>query len=47
MPHSTLRKAVLQKLFATASAEDTRDTNRRKMYALYKTAAEDDEDSVG
>ena len=47
MLHSTLRKAMLQKLFAVASAEDTRDTNRRKMYALYKTAVEDDEDSVG
>ena len=47
MPHSTLREAILQKLFAVASAEDTRDTNRRKMYALYKTAVEDDDDSVG
>jgi ribosomal RNA-processing protein 1 len=47
MPHSTLRDAILQKLFAVASAEDTRDTNRRKMYALYKTAVEDDDDSVG
>lgn len=47
MLHSTLREAILQKLFAVASAEDTRDTNRRKMYALYKTAVDDDEDSVG
>lgn len=46
MLHSTLREAILQKIFAVASAEDTRDTNRRKMYALYKTAVEDDEDSV-
>ena len=46
MAQSTLREAVLQKLFAVASAEDTRDTNRRRMYALYKTAVEDD-DSVG
>ncbi|KAF8560066.1 ribosomal RNA processing protein [Imleria badia] len=47
MLHSTLREAILQKLFAVASAEDTRDANRRKMYALYKTAVEDDDDSVG
>lgn len=46
MPQSTLREAILQKLLAVASAEDTRDTNRRRMYALYKTAVEDD-DSVG
>ena len=47
LPHSTLREAILQKLFAVASTEDTRDANRRKMYALYKTAVEEDEDSVG
>lgn len=45
MLHSTLRQVMLQKLFAVASAENTRDSNRRKMYALYKTAVE--EDSVG
>lgn len=45
MPHNTLREAILQKLFAVASAEDTRDSNRRRMYSLYKTAVEDD-DSV-
>ncbi|KIJ22054.1 hypothetical protein PAXINDRAFT_160020 [Paxillus involutus ATCC 200175] len=42
-----LREAILQKLFAVASAEDTRDANRRKMYALYKNAVADDEDSLG
>ncbi|KAG6380907.1 nucleolar protein,Nop52-domain-containing protein [Boletus reticuloceps] len=47
MAPSTLREAMLQKLFAIASAEDTRDSNRRKMYALYKTALEEDEDYVG
>ena len=47
MLHSTLRDAILQRLFAVASSEDTRDTNRRKMYALYKTAVEEDGDSVG
>ena len=46
-PHSALREAILQNLFTVASAEDTRDTNRRKMYTLYKTALEDDDDSVG
>ncbi|KAI9570285.1 Nop52-domain-containing protein [Boletus coccyginus] len=46
IPQSTLREAILQKLLVVASAEDTRDTNRRRMYALYKTAVEDD-DSVG
>ncbi|KAG9314086.1 Nop52-domain-containing protein [Chiua virens] len=46
---STLRETILQKIFAVASAEDTRDANRRKMYALYKVAVEDvdDKDSDG
>lgn len=36
-----LRRAVLQMLFDVASAETTRDFNRRKMYALYREAVED------
>ncbi|KIJ66253.1 hypothetical protein HYDPIDRAFT_86769 [Hydnomerulius pinastri MD-312] len=47
MEAGALREAVLQKLFDIASAEDTRDANRRKMYALYKNAEDDDEDSAG
>lgn len=47
MLHSTLREAFLQKLFVIASADDTRDSNRKKMYALYKIALEEYEDSVG
>ncbi|KIK97559.1 hypothetical protein PAXRUDRAFT_824818 [Paxillus rubicundulus Ve08.2h10] len=47
MEAGALRAAILHKLFAVASAEDTRDANRRKMYALYKNAVADDEDSLG
>ncbi|KAF9245817.1 Nop52-domain-containing protein [Melanogaster broomeanus] len=47
MEAGALREAILQKLFAAASAEDARDANRRKMYALYKNASEDDDDSIG
>ncbi|KAH7930587.1 Nop52-domain-containing protein [Leucogyrophana mollusca] len=47
MPSEGLRKALLQKVFDVASEEETRDSNRRKMYALYRDGVEDDEDSVG
>ncbi|KAH7886085.1 nucleolar protein,Nop52-domain-containing protein, partial [Phlebopus sp. FC_14] len=40
-----IRKAILQMIFDIASAEDTRDVNRRKLYALYRVATEDDEDN--
>lgn len=40
-----LRRALLARLFEVASAPETRDANRRKMYAFWKVAkAEDDDD---
>ncbi|KAI6153882.1 Nop52-domain-containing protein, partial [Pisolithus tinctorius] len=44
---AALRQGALQTLFDVASAESTRDSNRRKMYALYKEVAEDDDASGG
>ncbi|KAI5121317.1 hypothetical protein M0805_003784 [Coniferiporia weirii] len=39
------RKALLRRMFDIASGADTRETNRRKMYAVWKAAmAEEDED---
>lgn len=40
-----LRKALLRRLFEVASEEGTRDSNRRKMYAFFKAAKEDGDDS--
>jgi ribosomal RNA-processing protein 1 len=40
-----LRKALLRRLFEVASEEGTRDSNRRKMYVLFKAAKEDEDDS--
>jgi ribosomal RNA-processing protein 1 len=42
----TVRKSILQKIFDVASETETRDANRRRMYAFYKDAG-DDEDSAG
>lgn len=43
-----VRKSILQKIFDVASETETRDANRRRMYAFYKDAVEDDdEDSAG
>lgn len=39
-----LKKLVLQRIFDIASQETTRDSNRRKMYAVWKAYADDDED---
>lgn len=36
-----LRKAVYQAIFDVASREDTRDSNRRKLYAIWKAGMED------
>ncbi|KAH7916485.1 nucleolar protein,Nop52-domain-containing protein [Hygrophoropsis aurantiaca] len=47
MSNSATRTALLQKIFEVASEEETRDSNRRKMYDLYKDAIEDDEGSEG
>lgn len=40
-----LRKALLRRLFEVASNEKARDSNRRKMYAFFKAAKEDGDDS--
>ncbi|KAG6841754.1 hypothetical protein C0991_007083 [Blastosporella zonata] len=40
----TLRKKLLRSAFEVASRPETRDSNRRKMYALWKDGAEDGED---
>ncbi|KAL4062983.1 nucleolar protein,Nop52-domain-containing protein [Scleroderma yunnanense] len=42
-----LRQAMLKTLFDVASAETTRDFNRRKMYVLYKEAVEGSDSSEG
>jgi len=39
-----VRKALLRRMFEVASEEGTRDSNRRKMYALFTTAREDEDD---
>ncbi|KAL0951573.1 hypothetical protein HGRIS_008255 [Hohenbuehelia grisea] len=42
---SGLKTALLKKLFDVASDSETRDSSRKKMYALWKSQAEDEEDS--
>jgi ribosomal RNA-processing protein 1 len=37
-----LKKKLLRRMFEIASQPETRDSNRRKMYALWKEGAEDD-----
>lgn len=41
---SKLRAKLLRRIFEVASDPETRDSNRRKMYALWKDGAEDGED---
>jgi ribosomal RNA-processing protein 1 len=40
-----LRKALLRRMFDVASEESTRDSNRRKMYAVFKATKEDEDDN--
>ncbi|KAG2155550.1 Nop52-domain-containing protein [Suillus clintonianus] len=48
MDTDAVRKSILQKIFDIASETETRDANRRRMYAFYKDAVDDDdEDSAG
>lgn len=42
IPGPTLRKAVLRQMFEVASSQETRDSNRRKMYAVWKEGTDDD-----
>lgn len=44
MDVDAVRKSILQKIFDVASETETRDANRRRMYAFYKDAVDDDED---
>ena len=43
MAGTLLRKMLLRSLFEVASQSETRDSNRRKMYALWKEANEGDD----
>jgi ribosomal RNA-processing protein 1 len=40
---SSLKAGLLKHLFEVASDEGTRDSNRRKMYAFWKSSADDDD----
>ncbi|KZT08541.1 Nop52-domain-containing protein [Laetiporus sulphureus 93-53] len=44
---ANLRKALLRRMFDVASEQDTRDANRRKMYALWKSNMEEDDSTSG
>ncbi|KAI0778739.1 Nop52-domain-containing protein [Trametes elegans] len=41
---SALKKAILKRMFDIAGEPDSRDANRRKLYALWKEHMEDDDD---
>jgi ribosomal RNA-processing protein 1 len=42
MEGAVLKKKLLRRMFEIASQPETRDSNRRKIYALWKEGAEDD-----
>jgi ribosomal RNA-processing protein 1 len=42
-----LRQAVLKAIFAVASQEETRDSNRKKLYAIWKTGMQDGKGATG
>lgn len=44
---SALRKAVFKQVFEVASEPDTRDANRRKLYAFWREHMEEDQDENG
>ena len=44
MEGAVLKKKILRRMFEIASHPETRDSNRRKMYALWKEGAEDDDE---
>ena len=39
-----VKKALLKQILDIAGADTTRDVDRRKLYALYKSYADEDED---
>jgi ribosomal RNA-processing protein 1 len=44
MSQGELRRRLFKKLLSIASSEQTRDSNRRKLYAFWKEAGIDDDD---
>jgi len=44
---SSIHQALLKQVFAVASEQDTRDSNRRRLYKLWKSNLEDDDDGPG
>lgn len=44
MDKDRLRKGVLDYIFQVASREDSKDSNRRKMYAICRTNIDDDDE---
>jgi ribosomal RNA-processing protein 1 len=44
MAPKTVKKALLKRIFDVAGAETTRDVDRRKLYALWKNHADEDEE---
>ena len=44
MEGAILKKKLLRRMFGIASQPETRDSNRRKMYALWKEGGEDDDE---
>ena len=44
---SSIHQALLKQVFAVASEQDTRDSNRRRLYKFWKTNLEDDDDGPG
>jgi len=44
---SSIHQALLKQVFAVASEQDTRDSNRRRLYKFWKSNLEDDDDGPG
>jgi len=44
LPSNLLRKKILRRLFEVASHVETKDANRRKLYALWKAEKDDEDD---
>ena len=44
---SSLRRVLLKQVFSVASEEDTRDSNRRRLYKFWKSNLDDDEGAQG
>lgn len=42
-----LKKLLLRRMFDIGSESDTRDSNRRKLYAIWRSHVEEDEDTDG